>query len=58
MARAAPRAIPLWSLVRLLPGAAGVGEHWGANNWLNNHTPNRFLGLPYTPLPSTHQNRF
>jgi len=34
------------------------GGNWGANNWLNNHTPNRFLGLPYTPLPSTHQNRF
>ncbi len=34
------------------------GGNWGANNWLNNHTPDRFLGLGYTPLPSTHQNRF
>lgn len=34
------------------------GGNWGANNWLNNHTPSHALGLPYTPLPSTHQNRF
>jgi hypothetical protein len=27
-----------------------------ANTWKNNHTPAD--GLPYTPLPSTHQNRF
>ena len=32
------------------------GANLGANNWLNNHTPSR--NLPYTPLPSTHQNRF
>jgi Carboxypeptidase regulatory-like domain len=29
-----------------------------ANLWKNNHTPNPPLGLPYTPLPSTHRNRF
>ncbi len=29
------------------------GANLGANNWLNNHTPSR--NLPYTPLPSTHQ---
>ena len=34
------------------------GGNWGGNNWLNNHTADRFLGLQYTPLPSTHQNRF
>jgi hypothetical protein len=34
------------------------GGNWGANNWLNNHTPNHALNLPYTPLPATHQNRF
>jgi hypothetical protein len=28
----------------------------GANTWQANHTPSG--GLPYTPLPSTHQNRF
>jgi hypothetical protein len=28
----------------------------GANTWQNNHTPSS--GLPYTPLPATHQNRF
>lgn len=27
-----------------------------ANNWTANHTPNK--GLPYTPLPVTHTNRF
>ncbi len=27
-----------------------------ANSWKNNHTPSR--GLPYTPLPSSHYNRF
>ncbi len=30
----------------------------GANFWLNNHTPDTAKGLPYTPLPSSHQNRF
>ena len=29
-----------------------------ANTWLNNHTPSRTLGLPYTPLPAAHYNRF
>ena len=28
----------------------------GANTWQANHTPSP--GLRYTPLPSTHQNRF
>ncbi|MFN7921712.1 MAG: carboxypeptidase-like regulatory domain-containing protein [Bryobacteraceae bacterium] len=28
----------------------------GANTWQGNHTPS--AGLKYTPLPSTHQNRF
>jgi hypothetical protein len=32
------------------------GSNLGANTWQNNHTPSR--SLPYTPLPSTHQNRF
>ena len=32
------------------------GSDLGANTWQNNHTPSR--SLPYTPLPSTHQNRF
>ena len=32
------------------------GSNLGANTWQNNHTPSH--GLPYTPLPSTHQNRF
>ena len=29
-----------------------------ANLWQNNHTPDPPLGLPYTPLPATHRNRF
>jgi hypothetical protein len=33
--------------------ASNVGA---ANNWKNNHTPSR--DLPYTPLPSSHYNRF
>ena len=33
--------------------AANVGA---ANLWKNNHTPS--AGLPYTPLPATHRNRF
>jgi hypothetical protein len=33
--------------------AANVGA---ANFWKNNHTPSG--GLPYTPLPATHRNRF
>jgi hypothetical protein len=33
--------------------AANVGA---ANLWKNNHVPS--AGLPYTPLPSTHRNRF
>ena len=33
--------------------AANVGA---ANLWKNNHTPSS--GLPYTPLPATHRNRF
>jgi Carboxypeptidase regulatory-like domain len=32
------------------------GSNLGANTWQNNHTPSS--GLPYTPLPATHQNRF
>jgi hypothetical protein len=32
------------------------GSNMGANSWQNNHTPSS--GLPYTPLPATHQNRF
>lgn len=32
------------------------GSNLGANSWQNNHTPSR--ELRYTPLPSTHQNRF
>ena len=31
-------------------------SNMGANTWQNNHTPSS--GLPYTPLPATHQNRF
>ncbi len=30
--------------------------NFGANTWQGNHIPSP--GLPYTPLPSTHQNRF
>ena len=30
--------------------------NFGANTWQGNHTPSG--GLPYTPLPSTHQNRY
>lgn len=33
--------------------AANIGA---ANTWKNDHTPSD--GLPYTPLPDTHQNRF
>ena len=33
--------------------ASNVGA---ANLWKNNHTPS--AGLPYTPLPSSHRNRF
>ncbi len=29
-----------------------------ANLWKNNHTPDSFTNTPYTPLPSTHRNRF
>ncbi len=29
-----------------------------ANLWKNNHTPDAAVGLPYTPLPATHRNRF
>src|SRR5579883_898590 len=29
-----------------------------ANLWKNNHTPSAISGTPYTPLPSTHRNRF
>ncbi len=32
------------------------GSNFGANTWLNNHPPSR--SLPFTPLPSSHQNRF
>ena len=35
--------------------ASNVGA---ANLWRNNHTPNTQLGLPFTPLPSSHRNRF
>jgi hypothetical protein len=35
--------------------ASNVGA---ANTWLNNHTPAAKLGLPYTPLPKGHYNRF
>jgi len=29
-----------------------------ANLWKNNHTPDAQTGTPYTPLPTTHRNRF
>ena len=29
-----------------------------ANLWKNNHTPSPQFGTPFTPLPSTHRNRF
>jgi hypothetical protein len=35
--------------------ASNVGA---ANLWRNNHTPSPQLGLPYTPLPKSHRNRF
>ena len=35
-----------------------LGSNFGANFWKSNHTPSPQLGLPYTPLPSSHQNRF
>jgi hypothetical protein len=35
-----------------------LGSNFGANTWKNNHTPDKQLGLAYTPLPSSHQNRF
>jgi len=35
------------------------GSNVGAANlWRNNHTPDTQLGLSYTPLPSSHRNRF
>ncbi len=33
-----------------------LSSYFGANYWKNNHTPS--AGLPYTPLPKTHQNRY
>lgn len=33
-----------------------LASNFGANYWLNNHTPSG--NLPYTPLPKSHQNRF
>lgn len=33
-----------------------LGSNFGANTWKNNHTPSG--SLKYTPLPSSHQNRF
>ena len=35
--------------------ATNVGA---ANLWRNNHVPDTQLGLPYTPLTSSHKNRF
>ena len=35
--------------------ASNVGA---ANLWRNNHTPDPQIGLAYTPLPSSHRNRF
>ena len=35
--------------------ATNVGA---ANLWRNNHVPDTQHGLPYTPLPSSHKNRF
>ncbi|MBI1766729.1 MAG: carboxypeptidase regulatory-like domain-containing protein [Acidobacteria bacterium] len=39
-----------------------LGSNFGANSWLNNHTPFRNIQgqvvSPSTPLPSSHQNRF
>ncbi|MBV8831367.1 MAG: carboxypeptidase regulatory-like domain-containing protein [Acidobacteriaceae bacterium] len=35
-----------------------LGSNVAANTWKNNHTPDKQLGLAYTPLPSSHQNRF
>lgn len=35
-----------------------LGSNFGANTWKDNHTKDSQLGLPYTPLPSSHQNRF
>jgi hypothetical protein len=35
--------------------ASNVGA---ANTWRNNRTPDARSGLPYTPLPSSHYNRF
>ena len=35
--------------------ASNVGA---ANSWKNNHTRSQLLGLAYTPLPSSHYNRF
>ena len=29
-----------------------------ANNWKNNHVPDPVLGMPYTPLPASHYNRY
>ncbi len=40
-----------------------LGSNFGANSWVNGHTPVKDLTTgavitPFTPLPSTHQNRF
>src|SRR5262245_34028090 len=39
-----------------------LGSNFGANSWLNNHTPVKNTSgqtiSAFTPLPSTHQNRF
>ncbi|MBV8708098.1 MAG: carboxypeptidase regulatory-like domain-containing protein, partial [Acidobacteriaceae bacterium] len=35
-----------------------LGSNFGANFWKNNHTPSPQQHLAYTPLPSSHQNRF
>src|SRR5262249_39836939 len=38
------------------------GSNFGANTWLNNHTPVKDTAgnviSPFTPLPATHQNRY
>ncbi len=33
-----------------------LSSYFSANYWKNNHTSSK--GLPYTPLPKTHQNRY
>lgn len=35
-----------------------LGSNFGANTWKDNHTPDSQTHTPYTPLPSSHQNRF